>query len=74
MSISFLLDRGILVLAFFCHRGANFVHLKGRLEVFGLVKLQKLLDFEIYVGQMQCDGKIYCICWDRRSNVFINFM
>ena len=29
--------------------------------MFGLGKLEKLLDFEIYVGQMHCDGKVYCI-------------
>ena len=31
--------------------------------MFSLVKLQKLVDFEINVGQMHCDGKIYCIGW-----------
>ena len=27
-----------------------------------MVKLQILLDFEIYVGQMHCDGRMYCTC------------
>ena len=31
--------------------------------MFGLVILQKFFDFEIYVGQMHFDGKMYCICW-----------
>ena len=30
--------------------------------MFSLVTLPKLLDFEIYMGQMQCDRKMYCIC------------
>ena len=30
--------------------------------MFSLRKLQKMLDFEMYVGQMWCDGKMYCIC------------
>ena len=30
--------------------------------MFSLVKLQKLLGFEIYVGQMHCDGRMYYNC------------
>ena len=62
MSIFFLFNVKILVLALFHYRGANFVHPQWGLMVFSLVKLQKLLDFEIYLWQMQCDRKMYCIC------------
>ena len=30
--------------------------------MFNLVKMQKLLDFEMYMGQMHYDGRMYCTC------------
>ena len=30
--------------------------------MFGLEKLHKMLHFEIYVGHMHCDGRMYCTC------------
>ena len=61
MSFSFKFNGEILVLAYSHFRGANIAHPGGLGSVWSC-KMQKLLDFEIYMGQMHCDGSMYCTC------------
>ena len=51
MPFSFIFNEEIL-LAYYWFKGVNFTLLQGGLAVFGLEKIEKLLDFEIYMSQM----------------------